>query len=56
MFLGSLTDGDLRRGLINGIDLTATVDKVMFKDLPVADDFIHRTLTRQFEKLKEQSN
>lgn len=30
--LGTVTDGDIRRGLLRGLDLNSTVDKIMFKD------------------------
>lgn len=29
--LGTITDGDIRRGLLKGFDLLATVDKIMFR-------------------------
>ena len=32
---------------------TFVMSKQMLKDESMADDFIHRTLTRQFDKLKE---
>ena len=40
--IGSLTDGDIRRGLIDEISLNETVEKVMFKDFTFAKkDNIH---------------
>ena len=31
-FLGTVSDGDLRRGLINGLDFTTSISKIMNKD------------------------
>ncbi len=34
--LGTLTDGDIRRGLLNGLDLTSSIESIIFKTPTVA--------------------
>src|SRR5476651_110741 len=30
--LGTLTDGDIRRGLLRGMDMSSTIDAIMFRE------------------------
>ena len=48
--IGSITDGDIRRGLINGNNLDETVDKIMKKDFKYVKDF------SDYEKINSYKN
>ena len=36
MLLGTLTDGDIRRGLLKGFDLTSSIEQIIFKTPTIA--------------------
>ena len=52
--VGSLTDGDIRRGLIDGVNLTDIVNKVMFTDFVFATSstFDETLLTLDINNIK----
>ena len=37
--LGTLTDGDIRRGLLNGLDLKSSIESIIFKTPTVAKKY-----------------
>jgi dTDP-glucose pyrophosphorylase len=41
-FLGTVSDGDLRRGLINGLDFTTSISKIMNKDSITVGPGMHK--------------
>ncbi len=49
--IGTLTDGDIRRGLINGLDINSSIDAFMYRNF----SYLNET-SNSFTKLKEFRN
>lgn len=49
--IGSITDGDIRRGLVNNLPLDTTVDKVMRKDFRYIKNLTNYEKISQFKEL-----
>mgnify|MGYP001372766074 CR=1 FL=1 len=40
-FLGTITDGDIRRGLVNGLSLDDTIEKITFKNSVITNENVN---------------